>query len=413
MEKKFVVLLSADSSEDTAVYTVHGEVRTEDINDAVYQTMCHVAQDVLERSTCLISGDRTASEIAGKIGYLNVLMPLTDEQHKMAPQTVLRIGRYERDRKDIVPQYTCQFPTDMVFEMVAEWEGIASIKKPHLFGCECRDERLNKEKLTIYKRSHGYKPTTISLVAENNRIAKRFDVLGKLYQALSAEGIRKAMSVVAAARMFENMSYEWRNMAAKAMLWKLWKDYGGCERLHQREAWLEDEMKRTDDRKRYQEMKKEADDIRSKYSALSQPVPFCASDFNGGPACYQVVDERYALELKDHFMNIMNAAPKPAWPEPDDLVRIKDAGTANKYQGKKLVDSIQPRLSAGGDRIIWVVAVRIGKYDCEYFLPERLEPVEDDKAKKKPKAKKKTAEPKRELTLEEQLRKALQSKLAA
>ena len=35
MEKKFVVLLSADSSEDTAVYTVHGDVRTEDINDAV------------------------------------------------------------------------------------------------------------------------------------------------------------------------------------------------------------------------------------------------------------------------------------------------------------------------------------------------------------------------------------------
>lgn len=383
MEKKFVVLLSADSSKDTAVYTVHGDVRTEDINDAVYQTMCHVAQDVLERSTCLISGDRTAAEIAGKIGYLNVLMPLTDEQHKMAPQTVLRIGRYEQDRKNYVPQYTCQFPTDMVFEMIAEWEGIASIKKPHLFACECKDERLNKEKLTIYKRSHGYKPTTISLVAENNRIAKRFEVLGAVAQCLNSEGMKKALSVLAAVDTIKQIyGYNMSKMAERAFLCWHWEAY-------------------------------------HKKGKASVPVSYTAQDFRAAPDIWKDVQHDYVEELLKRFRHIIADCPAPEGIAEGDLVQLKDQEhQAKKWQGQLKVRKLFAQLSGDCKRLDWYVELYTikGRPDSMTWRADKVEPSLTPKKKRKPLKSAKPAkavETKRELTLEEQLRKALQSKLAA
>jgi hypothetical protein len=166
---------------------------------------------------------------------------------------------------------------------------------------------------------------------------------------------------------------------------------------------------------RYKDIEKELADIRSRYQELSKPVPFSASDFNGGPACYQVVDDLYVRELVASFRLMMKESPKPEWPERGDVVTIKDgARTLKKHEGKHLVDSIAPRLSADGRRIEWTVAVSVGKYECEHFLPEQLEAADVQLKKKKAPKPKANAEPKAEtLSLSERLRQALLSRQAA
>ena len=348
-------------TESTVTYEPHGSSGSGlDVNTLVYEMMIIAGYDMLQVGHATYGGDYTAAELAGKVGYLPMFMENDSESWD---HTHIHIK---------TKTFDCSFDAGEMFETMAEWEGVAGItaKNAYKFRCEGREVPRGAV-VKPYRRCHGYKPTTFSMAMEERRINQKFEVLGKLYQRLTSEGMRKALSVIAAVRCFDNMSYEWRGIAKQAMLWKLWKDYA-------RET-------------------------------CSMPVEFSASDFNGGPACYQVVDDEYAASLVSHFRRIVADAPKPEWPVRGDVVTIKGAETMKrKYCGKKLVDSVLPRLAPYGNRIDWVVAVSVGKFDVEYFLPGQLEPAADKakKAKKTKAAKPKAAEPDG-MTMAEQLRQAL------
>ena len=330
---------------ETLTYEPHGSSGKDmDVNQLVYELMLLAGRDMLDVGKTVYGGDFTAAEMAGRVGYLKQFMDNSNPDWEDYECIRIKTRTFE-----------CSFDACIVFEQIAEWEGVAGITAAKAYRFHADGKEMPKGmQLKKYTRCHGYKPTTVSLTAENARIAKRFEVLGDLCRSLTSEGVRKALSVIAAASRFSNMSYEWRAMAKQAMLCKLWKDY-------------------------------------AKKGASLTPVAFDASDFNGGPACYQVVDDKYADSLVNHFRKMMADSPKPKWPDRNDVVMFKDRDVWNKkkYMGSHLVNSVQPRLSLYGDYIEWTVAVCVGKHGCEYFRPGQLEPwVDPRKSKTKNKTKK-------------------------
>lgn len=362
----------------TVTYRPHGRCWDgEDVNAIVYDLMIIACYDMMTVGTVEYGGEYTAAEMAGKIGYLYQYVEGSDyETVKIETKT-----------------FCCTYHVDEAFAQMAEWEGVMNLppKKYHRFAVEGK-ERPKGAKIEPYKRRHGYKPTTISLAAENARIAKKLEVIGTMAKSLTSEGMRKALSVKAAASRFDNMGYDMRDMARRAMEWKLWKDYG---------------------------------------KNGSMPIPFSASDFKDAPEIWKQVDGQYADQLVNHFKQMLRNSPQPEWPNQGDVVVIKGAEKMQKkYQGKFLCEGVVANLSTYGDRIEWRASLRVKKYDNEYFLPGQLEPAPEKpkvKAKKKGTRKsqksqrvkaKASAEPKTEtkaetLSLEERLRQALLARLAA
>ena len=308
-----------------------------DVHTLVYELMIIAGYDVLQVSSVVYGGEFTASELAGKVGYLSEVMDNCNPEWE----------DYKRIRIK-TKTFCCSFDTRLMFEQMAEWEGVAGItsKKAYRFHCDGK-EIPNGMTLKPYQRCHGYKPTTISLVAEDTRIAKKFEVLGKLYRSLTSEGMRKAMSVVAAARLFDDKSYEVKALIKTAMRWKLWKDYA-------------------------------RPDAAAEYSL---PISFSASDLQCGPECYKQVDSKYVQELVNHWNKMVADSPMPEWPKQGDWVMFKnrDVWGKKKYQGKFFCEGMRASLSLYGDRIEWRASVRVKKYDNEYFLPGQLEPWVDQK----------------------------------
>ena len=429
--EKFRIKKMTEGDGSVAIWQVSGDIEPKDINEAIYAAMCEAGQDILRQSVCRLSGEHTAVELAGRISGC---IPVFDIPKTMAPDVRINVGLITVGYKQQAPMFTCSFRADTVFEQIAEHEGVMSMapKKYHRFKCVTKEDSKDIV-LKNYTRWHGYHPRTISYKAEHDRINRKFETLGKLYKALSAEGMRMAYTVLCAAHKWDKADYDIRHMAKQAMLLKLWKDYGNCERLQRREKWLKGEMLRMSfeghkSSPRYKDMDKELADIRSEREALSKPIDFSGSDFKYGPACYMEADQTYYNMLVRHFEQMLLNAPKPEWPVREDVVTIKpEAQTLKKHQGRHLVDSISPRLSADGSRIEWTVAVSVGRCECEHFLPGQLEPVKDEpkkKAKKsatKPKASKPevkaqapaTGHQPCELSLSERLRQALLARLAA
>lgn len=387
--KKFNVMQSAESNEHLEIYYVANDVATSEINEAVYAVMCHVAQKVLDRSTCHISGDHTAAEIAGYIDsrWNKVLTPLTDKHHTMAPavQVVIGEGVYTKHHK---PTFTCIFPTDQVFEQMAEWEGVMGLapKKQHLFGCEVKGEP-DKGKLVPYTRCHQPKATNpYSAAREATRINKRLEVLGQLRGQLSSEGMKRALAVLCAAKQWEDNRAKYR-MALEVMRRRLWKDYG------------------TDQ--------------------YAGPMSYTARDFEPGPEIWKQVDVDYANMLRKLFFALLEAAPAPKWISTKDYVQVKDKEkVVDKLQGKLYVTNVYARLDSTGEKLVWFASVVAAKGREWQFEVDRLEPwTEPEKAKKKsdvrgkksaattkPKAKAANPEPSTvnpEPTLAERLRAAL------
>ena len=431
--ERFKIRKMTEGDVYVTVWQVSGDVKPQDINEAVYAAMCEAGQDVLSQSGCRLSGEHTAAELAGRSASG---IPVVEVPETMAKEVRINVGMISVGYKQQAPMFTCGFATDTVFEQVAEWEGVMGMpsKKYHRFVCVSEDG-VRDEVQKPYVRHHGYRPTTVSVAATNDRLAGNFDVLGHLYEALSAEGIRRAMSVLAAARKFENKGYEVQAMVKRAMCWKRWRDYGNCERLCRREDWLKgemSEMRRHDQYgSRYKDMEKELQLIRWKYTALSRPIPFSEQDFKGAPECYLQVDDAYVRELVAHWNRMVADSPMPEWPKNGDVVMFCNREKMQKkYQGKFLCEGMTASLSTYGDRIEWRASVRVKKFTNEYFLPEQLEPAPDDKKKAKVKTTTKTtkttgkakakasAEPKTEpkaetLSLAERLGQALLARLAA
>lgn len=344
MEKRFKIEKMTEGDGYAAIWQVSGDVKTEDLNDAVYAVMCEVGQDVLSQSVCRLSGERTAVELAGRIANC---ITMFDVPETMAPVVCINVGRISTGYKEYRPMFTCSFRADTVFEQIAEQEGVMNMapKNYRRFKCKAADDTDTSGTMVPYKRCHGYHPRTISYKADHDRINKKFETLGKLYRSLTGDGMRKAINVVYAAHKWDKADFTVRDMAKWAMLWKLQRDYG-----REPEA---------------------------------RPVYFVGSDFKDGPEIWKDADQTYCNILVRHFEQMLLDAPKPSWPVHGDIVTIKEsARRLKKHEGKHLVDSVSPRLSADGRRIEWTVAVSVGRFDCEHFLPEQLEAAEDKKPKK-------------------------------
>ena len=362
------------------------------VEQVVYDLMTIAAHDMLNWGTTVYAGEYTAAEMAGKVGYL----------YQFAGGEDYKIIRIKTET------FCCSYHAGEAFAQMAEWEGVMNMapKKYHRFAVEGK-EMPSGVKLKPYTRCHGCKPKTISLAAENDRIAKKFEVIGKMAQSLTSDGMRRALSVIEAA-YFWDKHLDLRDMARRAMEFKLWKDYG-------------------------------KDDNR-------MPVHFSKQDFQPGPEIWKQVDKDYVIELRRHFQQMLDSSPAPKWPEQGDVVMLKGReNMAKKYQGKFLCEGLVAMLSTYGDRIEWRASVRTKKYDCEYFYPAQLEPApevkpkgktkaaskreqngtrsssaEREQARPKVKTKKKTAAPKKNLkpetksepTIEERLRAALRKQFA-
>lgn len=350
-----------------------------DVNQQVYELMITAAYDMLEIGHANYRGDFTAAELAGQAGYLPMFTTYADADELYDYISIE------------TKTFCCGFHAHHIFQQIAEWEGVMNLSPKKYYRFTVEGKEMPKDvKLKPYSRCHGYKPRTISYADTDRRIAKKFEVLGKLYESLTSEGMRRALSVIEAAYFWDKASYELRSMARRAMEWKLWKDYG-------REPG-------------------------------SQPVHFSTQDFQPGPEIWKQVDEDYVIELRRHFQQMLDSSPAPEWPKQGDVVMLKGReNMAKKYQGKFLCEGLVAMLSTYGDRIEWRALVRTKKYDCEYFYPAQLEPAPEKPKKKtskktaKPAASNKkhaasnkkhaasheVAEPSNEMTLAERLREAL------
>lgn len=330
----------------TLTYKPHGSYgKDRDVNEVVYDLMIIAAYDQLKTWQAVYKGDYTAAEMAGKAGYLNQFMESDSEDPDRCSLVVIQTKTFQ-----------CSFHPGLVFETIAEWEGVMNLSPKKYYRFTVDGKELPKDvKMKPYTRCHGYKPSNpYSAAQETARINKKFEVLGKLYESLTSEGMRRAMSVIEAA-YFWDRHLDLRDMARRAMEWKLWKDYG-------REPG-------------------------------SQPVHFTTQDFQQGPEIWKQVDEDYVIELRRHFQQMLDSSPAPEWPKQGDMVMLKGReNMAKNRQGKFLCEGLVAMLSTYGDRIEWRASVRTKKYDCEYFYPAQLEPAPEVKPKGKAKTKKSKAE---------------------
>lgn len=374
---KYNVIHSAESSKYVDIYYVQQEVTASEINAAVYAVLCYVAEEVLKRSTCYISGERTAAELAGTVENWIPIAPLSENGNliQMAPEVQVRAGTWK-----------CNFPTIAIFTMMAEWEGVMGLtaKQTYRFQCETKKDMPKGMELKAYRRWRVYRPKRISFAYEEKRIAQKFEVIGKMAQDLSDEGMKKAMSVLAAAKAW-NKEPALYQLALKVMRKKLWSDYGKDE--------------------------------------YAQPIVFTEKDFEHGPELWKQVNEDYVKVLVEHFKQMM---PVPTWVKDGDYVQYKNQEKVTKmYQGKLYVETVFAHVDTCGDRIEWFASLHLsGRYTTRPLVNVNvLEPwVEPEKPKKKATEKKdakvvvkQIAQPKQTapLSIADRLRAALRARLAA
>ena len=392
MKKKFNVMQSSDSNEQMSVWEVTNNVATSEINEAVYTVFITVGNALLDRSTCYLGGDHTAAEIAGKLGgkFVPCVMFNTCEQLKMADIVKIVIG----------DKFSVQFPTDTLFEHMVEWEGQMGLspKKQHLFYCECKQESFSREPIKPYTRCHQAKQTNpYSAAREATRQNKKFEVLGQLYNSLTSEGMRKALSVLVAIGFYEKTDFTKRDMAMKAMLRKLWDDYGKKDGYLKRDIELGKQLDGLHrigaDKDQVIALNAEINKNRELLALSRDAFPFTAKDFKFGPEVYKQVDDKYVMELRRHFEKMLAEDKKPTGIEVGDYVQF--VGRENKtkaYQGKYLVEGIRQEIDYYGRRIEWKIAIRFKKYETWLCYPSQLEKWVDTK-KAKTAAKAAKAEP--------------------
>lgn len=421
MEKKFRVRKMTEGNGSVAIWQVDGDIKPEDINEAVYAAMCEVGQDVLDQSKCLLSGERTAAELAGRAVEdldtfkVSVGIPVFDIQETMAPEVRINVGLVGVGYKQYRPMFTCSFAADAVFEQIAEWEGQMSMtpKRYHRFRCEAVDSRKLESK--NYVRCHGYHPTAISYKATHDRINKKFETIGRMVQSLSSEGMRKALSLLTAVESVKKLyGHEMADAADRLMRRWHWERFPRQQVVYQ--TLVGGRL------------------VEKRYPEIVDPTPvvFTAKDFEYGPECYKTVDKDYALHLLCRFKGFMRENAAPSWIRKDDFVQMKNQQTApKKWQGRLKVCRVFGQLDTCGRRIDWYAEVSTtnGKWDSMNRTVDSLEALtEPEKPAKKKGARKSqksqrvkakaSAEPKTEtkaetLSLEERLRQALLTRLAA
>lgn len=347
------------------------------VEQVVYDLMIIAAYDQLKMGQAVFKGDYTAAEMAGKVGYLHQFME--GEDYKT-------IGIKTET-------FCCSYHAGEAFAQMAEWEGVMSLapKKYHRFAVEGK-EMPSGVKLKPYTRCHGYKPRTISLAAENDRIAKKFEVIGPMYEVLGSEGMKRALSVLTAAKSIEKLyGYQMGELAERLLRRKLWREYGTCEPMKRRVEWLKSEAARM--KQNGEEKSERAKKMNEEFKSLQQKIMlhmeryYTAKDFEAAPECWKVVDEDYAKELMAYFRKVLAESPVPKWPAKGDMVQMKEGYRAiKKWQGKLCVYEVRGQLDMYHDKINWyaVVCTTKGKHDSTTYKVDALEPwTEPEKPKKK------------------------------
>ena len=296
------------------------ENKQADINSAVLEMMTMAAQDVLDLSKPLFKGDFTARELAGRVA--NCIDPVelfANPDYVNYKRIYIECGTFK-----------CFYETNEVFLMLSEWEGMMSIpqNKAHRFPCEAEKEKEKDVELKPYKCSRGYRPRRVAIYdADEERIAKKYKVLGPLSKSLTEEGMKKAFSVAAVLYGLEKQ-YDLYDIAKVVLSKKLHNDYG---------------VKDTD------------------------AVQFCGKDFEYAPDCWLQVDDAYVEELRDYLSNMYAESPAPDWMKVGDFVQLKNQKLApKKWQGKLKVCAITPNIDYRyANRICWYVEVSTtkGKWD--------------------------------------------------
>lgn len=354
---------------ETVTYRPHGRSWDgEDVNAIVYDLMIIACYDMMTVGTVLYGGEYTAAEMAGTLYGLHQYVE----------------GDYKTIRIE-TKTFCCTYHTGEAFCQMVEWESATNMapKNYHRFHCEGKELPNGAKILPLIRRSYNPKP--VSLAAENARIAKKFNVIGAMSEDLGSEGMKRALSVLTAIKSIKKLhGYDMGDLADRMLRRKLWRDYGKRERLHRREAWLTDEMKRTGHGSdRYKSMKKDLDQVRKKLSAPVSPVCYTARDFEHGPEVWKQVDEAYVTELIAYFHQVLADHPAPEWPKQGDVVQFKNREKMQKkYQGKFLCEGVVAFHSLYDDGIEWRASLRVKKYDNGYFLPGQLEPAPEKPASK-------------------------------
>jgi hypothetical protein len=370
--EKFIVNLSSDSNEYMTVYKVSKNCRSirdnedvkglsnADINEAVYEAMKTAGQDIVDRCQVYLSGERTASELAGTVGGKLFHAVATD----------IRVKGFEMPKSIQITAgnvFSCCVHVDELFPMMANWEGMMGLKPKdcHKFHCQCDPKADRSKELKAYKRS-VYTAGRVSVAWENQKIYNKFKALEPLTASLTSEGMKKCLScltAIEAAR--KKYTAEERTAVKGAMFWKLWDDY-------HREGYY-------------------------------QPREFSAKDFQDAPDIWKQVDEDYVKELLAYYDALLRKADLPKWARKDAEVRfVNQDTTPAKWQGRLRVRCVYlnyyrtSSLYHEEKSVGWVaeVCTTKGRYDVISHSVKLLEPWEDEK---KPKAKAKTkakAEPK-------------------
>lgn len=382
------------------------------VEQVVYDLMTIAAHDMLNWGTTVYAGEYTAAEMAGKVGYLYQFVG--GEDYK-----IIRIK---------TETFCCSYHAGEAFAQMAEWEGVMSLapKKYHRFAVEGK-EMPSGVKLKPYTRCHGCKPRTISLAAENDRIAKKFEVIGPMYEVLGSEGMKRALSVLTAAKSIEKLyGRQMGELAERLLRRKLWREYGTCEPMKSRVEWLKSEAARM--KQNGEEKSERAKKMNEEFKSLQQKIMlhmeryYTAKDFEAAPECWKVVDEDYAKELMAYFRKVLAESPAPKWPAKGDYVTLKNQERQpKKWQGKLSVYEVRGQLDMYHDKMNWyaVVCTTKGKHDsttCEVgYLEPWTEPDRPPKKKAVSKKEKTTAKATNpepctvnpEPTLEDRLRAAL------
>ena len=292
-------------------YELRGD--SHDINREVLEMMATAAQDILDISTPLYSGDYTAKELAGRVcGCIDMVMLFTNEQYVSYERIRITAGSFK-----------CQFNAKDIFRTMAEWEAMMGVtqKQAHRFPCEAQKAMDKNVQVKAYKCSRTFRfPSGKCVDPDEEVIKKKYGDLGRLWRSLTDEGMRKALSVaVAFKKIGASYGYGLTYIAEQMFCKKMHDDYG---------------LKDTD------------------------AVMFDEGFFKYAPDCYRQVDEAQVRSVYAQWEEFAAANAAPAWIEKDMEVQFKNQeNVTKKWQGRLKVLNVFPEMDFYAHRIVWKASV--------------------------------------------------------
>lgn len=330
-------------------YELRGD--SHDINREVLEMMATAAQDILDISTPLYSGDYTAKELSGRVcGCIDMVTLFTNEQYVSYERIRITAGSFK-----------CQFEAKDIFRTMAEWEAMMGVtqKQAHRFPCEAQKTLDKDTPVKAYKCSRTFRfPGGKVVDPDEEVIKKKYGDLGRLWRTLTDEGMRKALSVAVALKRIEAAYDTELAEIAERLL---------CKKLH------------------------EAYGIKD-----TAAVAFNENYFKYAPDCYKQVDQDLARSVYAQWEEFAAANAAPAWIKKDMEVQFKNQeNVTKKWQGRLKVLNVFPEMDFYAHRIVWEASVCTtkGKWHNANHPVDRFEAFAEPERKATPKREKPVVKP--------------------